>query len=396
MSNGWPTVPLGEVLTLDAERVPVQPGTPYEMVGVYSFGRGLFAREPTDGANTSYKFFYRLKSDHVVMSQLFGWEGALALSSSEFAGRYVSPQFPTFRVDPNRLDRFFMGWWIRRPAFWADLGSRTKGMGDRRRTLNPEALYACVIPLPPLSEQRRIVAKIEQLASRIEEARRLKEHAQEAADVFLPSSLGVLFRDVSRHSAVLDLGSLTTQVTDGPHITPVYIEEGIPFVTVQNMVTGRLEFTNLKYISSGDHVEFCNRCRPERGDVLYSKDGATRGHPCFVDTDREFSIFVSVALIKPMRDRLDGRYLCYILRSSWIRDRMLEKSRGDMIPHIVLREIRQFPIPLPPLPEQRRIVAYLDDLQAKVDQLKTLQAQTAAELDALLPSILDRAFRGEL
>jgi len=67
-----------------------------------------------------------------------------------------------------------------------------------------------------------------------------------------------------------------------------------------------------------------------------------------------------------------------------------------MIPHIVLREIRRFPIPLPDIAEQRRIVAYLDGLQAKVDQLKALQAQTAAELDALLPSILDKAFRGEL
>jgi type I restriction enzyme S subunit len=75
---------------------------------------------------------------------------------------------------------------------------------------------------------------------------------------------------------------------------------------------------------------------------------------------------------------------------------MVSKSRGDMIPHIVLREIRAFPIPNPPLSEQRRIVTYLDDLQAKVDTLKQLQTETAAELDALLPSVLDKAFKGEL
>jgi type I restriction enzyme S subunit len=67
-----------------------------------------------------------------------------------------------------------------------------------------------------------------------------------------------------------------------------------------------------------------------------------------------------------------------------------------MIRHLVLREIRELLVPVPPLSEQRRIVAYLDDLQAKVDSLKALQAQTAAELDALLPSVLDRAFKGEL
>jgi type I restriction enzyme S subunit len=75
---------------------------------------------------------------------------------------------------------------------------------------------------------------------------------------------------------------------------------------------------------------------------------------------------------------------------------MHDKSRGDMIPHIVLGEIGKFPIPTPPIAEQRRIVAYLDGVQAKVDALKALQTQTAAELDALLPSILDKAFKGEL
>jgi Type I restriction modification DNA specificity domain len=103
--------------------------------------------------------------------------------------------------------------------------------------------------------------------------------------------------------------------------------------------------------------EFTHRCRAERGDVLYSKDGATKGRPCYIDTDEEFSFFVSVALLKPLRDSLDDRFLVHLLNSSWIRDRMIDKSRGDMIPHIVLREIRAFPVPLPPLSEQHRIVA---------------------------------------
>lgn len=71
------------------------------MVGVYSFGRDLFRREPILDAETSYKF-YRLKLTRVVMSQLFGWEGALALSSEEYEGAYVSPQFPTFLCDENQ------------------------------------------------------------------------------------------------------------------------------------------------------------------------------------------------------------------------------------------------------------------------------------------------------
>src|SRR5581483_9186127 len=80
------------------------------------------------------------------------------------------PQFPTFLTDESRLDRKYLGWLMRRPAFWSDLGSRASGMGDRRRTLNPEAFFACTIPLWPLDEQRRIVARIEELALKVGEA----------------------------------------------------------------------------------------------------------------------------------------------------------------------------------------------------------------------------------
>ena len=77
-------------------------------------------------------------------------------------------------------------------------------------------------------------------------------------------------------------------------------------------------------------------------------------------------------------------------------DQIIGRMKGSASPHLNIKALRQFNFILPPLSEQHRIVAYLDELQAKVDGLKQLQAQTAAELDALLPSILDKAFKGEL
>ena len=130
-------------------------------------------------------------------------------------------------------------------------------------------------------------------------------------------------------------------------------------------------------------------------DYLISKDG-TIGVPCLIDTDRDFSFFVSVALIKPKRDKLDGQFLTWMLRAPYLQHQIQERAKGDMIRHLVLREIRDLTVPVPPLPEQARIVAYLDGLQAKVDALKALQGETAAELNALLPSVLDRAFLGRL
>jgi type I restriction enzyme S subunit len=179
---------LGDVLTLDLDRVPVQRDVTYAMVGVYSFGRGLFCREALSGNNTTYRTFFRLSADHVVMSQLFGWEGALALSSPQFEGKFVSPQFPTFRCDPDRLDRDFLGWIIRRRSFWHALSEKASGMGDRRRTLNPDALLGCQIPLPPLWQQRQLVANFNLMEHRISVIRELRVKVEDQMNNLVASA----------------------------------------------------------------------------------------------------------------------------------------------------------------------------------------------------------------
>ncbi len=217
MSKAWPKVRLGEGLRLDLDRVPVDVSASYPMVGVLSFGRGLFDRESIENGQTSYKHFNRLKAEHVVMSQLFGWEGALALSNDRFCGKYLSPQFPTFICNSEQLDRQFLGWLMRRKIFWDDLGSRTTGMGDRRRTLNPEALFACEIPLPPLPEQHRIVARIEEFAAQINEARSLKQQMAEEMEALVISIHLKLSRDRVRRLSqflILDEDKVTISPTE--------------------------------------------------------------------------------------------------------------------------------------------------------------------------------------
>ncbi len=128
-NSSWPVVSFGSLMRLDLDRVSVTPGTLYPMVGVYSFGRGLFSREPVDGGSTSYNTFYRIRSNHLVMSQLFGWEGAIAFADDCFAGMYLSPQFPTFSIDESLIDRDFLRWYLKRPAFWQSLGRKLAELG---------------------------------------------------------------------------------------------------------------------------------------------------------------------------------------------------------------------------------------------------------------------------
>jgi type I restriction enzyme S subunit len=135
---------------------------------------------------------------------------------------------------------------------------------------------------------------------------------------------------------------------------------------------------------------------PERGDILYSAVGATLGIPAVVDSDEPFCFQRHVAILKPDRKKVDSRFVWHMLGSRTVTEKAWASTTGSAQPTIALRAIRELPIPVPPLPEQRRIVAELDALQAEVDALKRLQAETATELDAMLPAILDRAFKGEL
>jgi type I restriction enzyme S subunit len=383
MSSSWPAIELRDVIKLDLDKVEIDPAATYDMVGVLSFGKGLFHREPVLGANTSYKFFLRLKANHLVMSQLFGWEGALALSSSEFAGRFLSPQFPTFLCDERKLDRNYLGWYIRMPVFWEDLGKRTKGMGDRRRTLNPESLLGCEIPFPPLSDQRRVVAKIDELAAKIKEAHTLRQRAVEEVEALVISVHIELAGNRKRK-----LSDILTLDEDEVAIKPT---GEYPQVGIKSFGVGLFAKPSI----SGTETTYRTFNRLYEGAFVLSQ---VKGWEGAVDVcGSELAGWFVSPEYRTFRcipgEGLPG-YLAALIRTKWFWSHLQDATRG-----VGARRERTRPeqflaieIPMPDVERQK----LGETLFAEVGELKRLQADTAAELDALLPSILDKAFKGEL
>jgi type I restriction enzyme S subunit len=313
---------------------------------------------------------------------------------------YGSTRYPTFRVDETRCVPQFLLQYFKTKEGLQQLINICPGSAGRNRVLSIRRIPEVLVPLPSLAEQKQVVARIEKLATRIQQARDLRQQAMEEATALLKAHLNRLFGNpyegIKGEFAIgqwQTLSSVVDDVADGPHITPTYVAEGIPFITVLNITSGRIHFGDHKFISLEDHRQFQRRAKAEKGDVLLSKDG-TIGVPCLVDTDREFSFFVSVALIKPKRGILDGEFLTWAIRTPYLQERIASRSRGDMIRHFVLREIRNLVVPVPPIHEQHRIVKYLRDVQEQTDALKALQAGTSAERAALMPSILDKVFHG--
>lgn len=160
----YPLVALGDFMTLSVDEVPVEPDKTYRTAGIYSFGRGLFARPPFLGSETTYRSFFRLKEGQFVYSRLFAWEGALAVVKRESDGLFVSHEFPTFEIDEGRAHPEFVAWLCRWPALWEVVAGGTKGLGLRRQRVHPEQLLKVEVPLPPLPEQHGLVERLDSIA----------------------------------------------------------------------------------------------------------------------------------------------------------------------------------------------------------------------------------------
>ena len=189
------------------------------------------------------------------------------------------------------------------------------------------------------------------------------------------------------------------QLTDGTHSTPKYTTSGIPFLSVKDMSSGVLSFSNTKYISPEEHSILSQRCHPQKGDLLLSKVGTT-GVPLIIDSDIEFSIFVSLALIKFFPDLIDSRFLLYLINSPLVQLQAAENTRGVGNKNWVLKAISDTIMVLPPLAEQKRIVAKIEELLPKVEEYGKAQ-DALNKLNEELPerlkkSILQEAIEGRL
>ena len=205
--------------------------------------------------------------------------------------------------------------------------------------------------------------------------------------------------DVPENWKWVTLGSILNKLTDGTHKTPKYTTDGIKFVSVKDMSNGVLSLENTKFISEEEHQELYARCNPEKGDILLSKVGTT-GVPAIVNTTEQFSLFVSVALLKFDCECIDLKFLYYMLMSPLVQIQATENTRGVGNKNWVLDAIANTMVVLPPLAEQKRIVIKVEELLPYVDRYaaayEKLEQFNAKFPEDMKKSILQYAIQGKL
>jgi len=315
---------------------------------------------------------------------------------------------------------------------------RRTATGDIIVHISTDKVGGFLVPVPPIEEQKRIVAKIKDLLPCIDQCK-VTEHSLKALNDTFPEQLkksilqmavqgklvaqdpndepayvlleriraekerliaegkikrdkneSVIYRRDNSHYEKLGsierciddeipfeipdswvwcrLGSILQKLSDGTHSTPKYQSSGVPFLSVKDISGGNLDFSGCKYISESEHRELYSRCNPELGDLLLTKVGTT-GVPAIVDTEKEFSLFVSVALLKFNQNSIYNKFLLYEILSPLVQKQAEENTRGVGNKNWVMRDIAKTLIAIPPISEQYRIVEMIDRIFPFCDQI---------------------------
>ena len=381
MSKAWKTVRLGEVLRRSEEVATVDALTEYREITVRLWGKGVVERGRVSGANLNGRRFIA-RQDQFIASRIDARNGAMGIVPQALDGALVTNDFPLFDVIPERLLVRFLGWLCQTRGF-VDLCLRASEGTTNRVRLKEEEFLALEIPLPPLSEQRRIVARIEELATVTETARRLRAEAVEEGEVLCRAILAC--DSEATPTPMRELVRMRTPDVE------VNADDAYQFAGVYCF--GRGAFRG--QLKSGLEFAYRRLTRLHAGDFVYPKLMAWEGALAVVPAECDGCV---VSPEFPVFEILENRVFHEVLdthfRTPSVWPDIAGASTGTNVRRRRLNpeDFLDYQIPLPTRKTQARLRA----VRTEIDSLRTMQAATAGGLDALLPSILDRAFRGEL
>ena len=248
-------------------------------------------------------------------------------------------------------------------------------------------------PLPPLSIQREIVARLERELAAVEKIKKDFEALAETAKADYVAECRVIFERIAQEHPKVSLDDACEFIKDGTHQTPTYTDDiyrGYKFLSSKDVVTGEINWSKIRYIPKSLHDELYLHVAPQRGDILLAKNGTT-GIGALVETDEVFDIYVSLALLR-FKAGNNPRYLWYAVNSPQAREQYNAGLRGSGVPNLHLTEIRKVHICLPSVQIQDKVVSELDAIKARAEKLEAKAREGVAVCETMRKAILKEAF----
>jgi type I restriction enzyme S subunit len=366
------------------------PGEAYRQIGVRLWGQGAYERETVDGANTKYAVLNRVATDDIIVNKIWARNGSVSVVPPALDGCLCSGEFPLFEPLRDRLEPRWFYWITKTRWFWERCDRQSRGTSGKNR-IRPEAFLQIEIPLPPLPEQRRIVARLDQLSAKVAEARRLRRSNAESGPVVLDTACARIMASLLAAGTMPISEAVTFErgrFSHRPRNDPRFFGGSHPWIQIAEIESAT------KYVQSwsttlNDQGLAISRKFP-RGTVLISI-AATIGAVAILDFDCCVPDSVVAAL---PHDGIHPEFLYYYLSN-------LRSHLGDIAPqsaqkNINLRILSELPFPRVTEAVQSSVVWHLDALADRIAALSAQHHLAERELQALTPAIFDRAFRGKL
>jgi len=381
--KAWPKAALGEIAPIVRRPVEISHDQTYPELGIRSFGRGTFHKPALSGADVGSKRLFRIEPGDLVFSNVFAWEGAIAVASPADMGRFGSHRFITCVVDDKRANATYLKLYLTASHDGrAQVLQASPGGAGRNRTLGVEKMGQIQIPLPPLAEQQALVTRLDALAER---TRQVEAHL-DAVERDAEHLLALRFRDAIADAPLRPMAEVAPSVR-----RPVEISIDTRYKEVGARSFGKGLF--IKPDFDGAEATWQKPVWIKSGDLVLSNIKAWEGAIAVADVAHEGCIashrYITCV---PDPECITVDFLAYYLLSEDGLEKVGLASPGtaDRNRTLSLGNLGKITVPVPPLPLQQTF----GRLQADVAALKAKHAAIREANAALLPATLERVFSG--
>ncbi len=388
LKAGWRMVKFGDIAENVAVRVDPAEAETDVYVGLEHLDpESLHLREwghPSDVTGQKLAF----KRGDVIFGRRRAYQRKLALA--EFDG-ICSAHAMVLRAKPKVIRPEFLPFFLQSNMFMER--AIEISVGSLSPTINWKTMRIQEFPLPPVEEQKRIAEILWNADDVVEKYKNVERALFSQKDAvirrYMPTDVPfrVLRKGILPGLPSSKLKDACEKITDGTHQSPQFSKSGIPFLLISNISHGKVDWNVSKWVSEETYAQLTKTTKPELGDVLYTVV-ASYGDAVLIDWEDPFAFQRHIAIIKPKKDILDGKFLCHFLKSVLGKKQAEIYAEGLAQKTITLKSLGQFCIPTPAMNVQKAICGELDlveqtlgDTQAAIRSARQLMARTR---DALM------------
>ena len=338
---------------------------------VCSFNRGrtITAKDAVDGdvpviAGGQTPSYYHNVSNRTGESITIAGSGAYA----GFVSYWNQPIYVSdaFTVDPSELlQHKYLFYWLKMNQ--QRIFDTQKGAGVPH--VHGKDIACFQIPIPSLHEQNRIVGILDTFTASIENLKEQITQRRKQYEYYRDELLDLEGKEGVEMKILLDV--LDQPITDGPHETPTFYDDGVPFISADAIVNNKIDFKRKRGYISDEYDKVCSKkYSPQLLDIYLVKSGSTTGKVAIVKTEERFNIWSPLAAIR-VNKKNDPLFIFYMLQTKQVQEQVKLKSSQGSQPNLSMRVLEKFVIPVPSLDEQSRIVSILDTFEASIANLET-------------------------